>query len=111
MPTQLLLTRFLNHLFARPVDGFLSALHLAPAYPEAPITNAFAMELLVFFILIAYFLLVRSRLSVETPGGVQHLAEMTNEFVSSQGEQIIGHGYERFTGYLTALFLFILLAI
>lgn len=110
MPTQLLLTRFLNHLFARPVDGFLSALHLAPAYPEAPITNAFAMELLVFFILILYFLLVRSRLSVETPGGVQHLAEMTNEFVSSQGEQIIGHGYERFTGYLTALFLFILLS-
>jgi len=35
---------------------------------------------------------------------------MTHEFVSGQGESIIGHGYERFTGYLTALFLFILLA-
>ncbi|HLI78239.1 MAG TPA: F0F1 ATP synthase subunit A [Acidobacteriaceae bacterium] len=110
MPTQLLLTRFLNHLFARPVDGLLSAFHVAPAYPQAPITNAFAMELLVFVVLIGYFLLVRSSLSVETPGGVQHLAEMTNEFVSSQGEQIIGHGYERFVGYLTALFLFILLS-
>ncbi len=110
MPTQLLFTKFLNHLFARPVDGMLSALHLAPAYPEAPITNAFAMELLVFLVLLAYFALVRSRLSVETPGGVQHLAEMTHEFVSDQGEQIIGHGFERFTGYLTALFLFILLA-
>lgn len=110
MHTQLLFTRFLNHLFARPVDGLLSALHLAPAYPQAPITNAFAMELLVFLILIGYFILVRSTLNVERPGGIQHLAEMTNEFVSDQGEQIIGHGFERFVGYLTALFLFILLS-
>jgi F-type H+-transporting ATPase subunit a len=41
---------------------------------------------------------------------VQNLAEMTHEFVSSQGEQIIGHGHERFTSYLTVLLLFILLA-
>lgn len=110
MHTQLLFTRFLNHLFARPVNALLGALHLAPAYPNAPITNAFAMEILVFLLLIGYFVLIRSRLSVETPGGVQHLAEMTHEFVSDQGEQIIGHGFERFTGYLAALFLFILLS-
>ena len=109
MHTQLLFTRLLNHLFARPVTGLLSALHLAPAYPRAPITNAFAMELLVFLVLIAYFLLVRSTLSVETPGGIQHLAEMTHEFVSDQSEQIIGDHFERFTSYLTALGLFILL--
>ena len=109
MQTQLLFTRFLNHLLARPVDGLLSALHLAPAYPQAPITNANAMELLVFLVLLGYFILVRASLSVGRPGGVQHLAEMTHEFVSDQGEQIIGHGFERFTGYLTALFLFILL--
>ena len=41
---------------------------------------------------------------------MQHLAEMTHEFVSEQGESIIGHGHERFASYLTALFLFILLA-
>ncbi len=110
MPTQLLFTRVLNHLLAHPVDALLGAFHVAPDYPNAPITDAFAMELLVFAVLIAYFLLVRSTLSVETPGGVQHLAEMTNEFVSEQGEQIIGHGHERFTGYLTALLLFILLS-
>ncbi len=79
--------------------------------PEAPITNAFAMELLVFLALIAYFIVVRLTLSVEKPAAVQHLAEMTHEFVSEQGEQIIGHGSERFVSYLTALLLFILLAI
>jgi len=110
MPTQLFLTSFLNHLFAAPVDKLLALVHVVPQYPQAPITNAFAMELLVFFILLAYFVIVRVGLSVETPGAVQHVAEMTNEFVSQQGEQIIGHGSEQFTGYLTVLFLFILIS-
>jgi F-type H+-transporting ATPase subunit a len=110
MPTQLLLTRFLNAHFAAPVTALLHALHIQPTYPNAPITNAFAMELLVFLVLLAYFAMVRATLNVERPGGVQHLAEMTHEFVQEQSEQIIGHGFERFTSYLTALFLFILLA-
>ncbi len=78
MPTQLLLTRILNEHFAAPVTAFLNALHVHPASPEAPITNAFAMELLVFFVLVAYFIAGASlTLSVEKPRGVQHLAEMT----------------------------------
>jgi F-type H+-transporting ATPase subunit a len=109
MPTQLLFTKFLNHYFAGPVDTILSAVHALAVYPQAPITNAVAMELLVFLALLIFFVLVRLTLSVETPNGIQHLAEMTNEFVSEQGEQIIGHGFERFTGYLTVLLLFILL--
>jgi F-type H+-transporting ATPase subunit a len=68
------------------------------------------MELIVFLILLGYFIAVRVSLSVENPGAVQHLAEMTDEFVSGQAEQIIGHGYEQFTGYLTVILLFILLA-
>ena len=110
MPTQLLFTKFLNAHFAAPVTALLEAVHVHPKYPQAPITNAFAMELLVFLILVAYFLIVRVTLSVEKPGAFQNLAEMTNEFVSDQGEQIIGHGSERFVSYLTALFLFILLS-
>jgi F-type H+-transporting ATPase subunit a len=67
------------------------------------------MEVLVFLLLLAYFIAVRLTLSVETPGPVQHLAEMTHGFVAEQSEQIIGHGSERFVGYLTVLGLFILL--
>lgn len=110
MPTQLFLTRFLNTHFAAPVDALLGALHITPAHPHAPITNAVSMELLVFVVLLAYFTIVRFSLSVEKPGGIQHLAEMTEEFVNDQAESIIGHGYERFTPYLIALFLFILLS-
>ena len=110
MAPQLLFTRFLNSLFAGPVDRLLAALHISVAHPQAPISNAVAMELLVALGLLVYFVWVRATLSVEKPGGVQHLAEMTHEFVSDQGEQIIGHGFERFTGYLVTIFAFILLA-
>jgi F-type H+-transporting ATPase subunit a len=109
MPIQLVFTRFLNQHFAAQVNALLGALHVTPAHPHAPITNALAMELIVFAALLLYFVVVRFTLSVETPGAVQHLAEMTHEFVGAQSESIIGHGYERFTAYLTALLLFILL--
>jgi F-type H+-transporting ATPase subunit a len=110
MPNQLLLTQILNRTFAGPTDTLLHALHVTPRYPQAPITNAVAMELMVFTLLVLYFIVVRLSLSVETPNGIQHLAELTHEFVDDQGSQIIGHGHERFTGFLTALLLFILLA-
>ncbi|QHN03317.1 F0F1 ATP synthase subunit A [Granulicella sp. WH15] len=110
MPTQLLFTQILNHAFAAPVTALLQTLHIQPEFPKAPISNAFAMELLCFLLLMVYFIAVRATLSVEKPGGVQHLAEMTHEFVSGQGESIIGHGSEKFVSYLTALLLFILLA-
>jgi F-type H+-transporting ATPase subunit a len=108
MPKQLFFTRFLNQHFAPQVDSLLAAVHVHPLYPHAPITNAFAMELLIFVGMLFYFVVVRVTLSVEGPGPIQHLAEMTHDFVGSQSESIIGHGYERFTAYLTVLVLFIL---
>jgi F-type H+-transporting ATPase subunit a len=110
MPIQLLFTRLLNTHFAAPVDRMLGVLHVHTLYPAQPITNAFAMELLVFGLLLIYFVAVRMTLSVEEPGAVQHLAEMTHEFIAEQSESIIGHGYERFASYLSVLALFILLA-
>jgi F-type H+-transporting ATPase subunit a len=109
MPTQLLFTRFLNHHFAHAANSLLGLFHVAPVNPRAPITNAVSMELLVFLILLVYLIAVRFSLNVEKPNGLQHLAEMLNEGVEEQSEAIIGHGFERFTSYLTVLFMFILL--
>src|SRR5258708_36384867 len=110
MPIKSLITHFLNDHFGGLATGLLRAVHVHPVHPGAPITVTFAMELLVFLVLIAYFVVVRATLSVERPAAAQHLAEMTHEFVSEQTESIIGHGAERFTSYLTALFLFILVS-
>lgn len=112
MEEQLWITKLLNHAFAGPVDALLNALPAPfhPANPQAPITNAVAMEVLVVCILIAFFLLVRSSLSVEKPGSVQHIAEMLDEFIGNQSEEIIGHGGRQFAPFLAALFIFILVA-
>ena len=109
MPKQLGFTRVLNNHFAAPVDRLLEAMHIHPNFPRAPISNALAMELLIFVGLLLYFVLVRVSLSVEKPGAVQHLAEMTDGFVAEQSESIIGHGFERFVPFLTVLLLFILI--
>lgn len=103
------LTRLLNHWFATPLDALLGKLGIHPAHPAHPINNTLTLELIVFTGLILFFILVRSRLSVENPGRAQHLAEMTHEFVSSQAEQVMGHGYERHLPVLTCLLVFILL--
>jgi F-type H+-transporting ATPase subunit a len=107
MPDSLALTRLLNHLFGGPVTSLLNAIGVHPANPAAPMNNAFALELLVFLALVAFFVFVRASLSVEKPGSAQQLAEMIHEFTGGQADQIIGHGYERFQSFVTVIFLFI----
>jgi F-type H+-transporting ATPase subunit a len=108
MPESLGITRILNELFAGPVDALLHAIGITPVDAAAPISDALALEILVTIGLIAFFVLVRMTLSVEKPGPAQQLAETIHNFVGGQAEQIIGHGYEQFESFATALFLFIL---
>ncbi|MCI0349024.1 MAG: F0F1 ATP synthase subunit A [Acidobacteriales bacterium] len=110
MPHQLWLTEFLNHQFGALVTALLRQFGIEPKYPSAPITNFVAMELLVFAILIVFFLIVRARLSVDKPGGMQHVLEILQEYVSDQADQVIGHDYKRFVPYVIALGYFILFA-
>jgi F-type H+-transporting ATPase subunit a len=108
MPEQLPFTAFLNHLFGGVANAILNAVHMPAQYPAAPINNAFAMEILVSLILLLLFVLVRSSLSVDSPGGLQHVFEGLDGFIGGQSEEIIGHHSERFTPFLATLFLFIL---
>lgn len=105
---QLTFTRFLNHLFGPAVTALLEALHIHPAHPRAPITNSVAMEILVVLLLTLFFIAVRLRLSVETPGALQLSMEGINSFIANMADEIIGHSSSRFVPYLTVLGLFIL---
>jgi F-type H+-transporting ATPase subunit a len=107
MPESLALTRLLNQIFAGPVDSLLNAVGVHPANPAAPISNALALELLIFALLLAFFVLVRATLSVEKPATIQQFAEMIHEFTGGQAEQIIGHGYAPFQSFVTVIFLFV----
>jgi F-type H+-transporting ATPase subunit a len=110
MPEQLWFTEILNHLFAGPVRGLLQGLGIPLQYPQAPISNAVAMQLLVFLFLVAMFALVRTRLSVDNPGGLQHVFEGAHGFVEGQSQEIIGHHSERYTPFLMTLTFFILIS-
>ncbi len=109
MREQLWFTAFLNHFFAGPISGLMRMLHVNLKYPNAPIPNSVAMELLVFLFLVFLFMLVRSRLSVDKPGALQHVFEGAHGFVENQSQEIIGHHSEGFTPFLVSLGFFILI--
>ena len=109
MPEQLWFTKLLNHHFGAATTVLLHHVGVNPAYPDAPINNTVAMEVMVCLILIAFFVVVRSRLSVQNPGGLQHTVEMLDSFISEQADQVIGHGYQHYVPYVTALGFFILI--
>ena len=108
MPEQLWITEILNRAFGGLVSALLQAVHIQPKHPEAPITNAVAMQLVVFIFLVIVFAIVRSRLSVDRPGALQHIFEGAHGFITGQSHEIIGHHSEGFTPFLMALGLFIL---
>ena len=108
MHEQLWITALLNKYFAGVANAILGIFHLHVEHPDAPISNYVAMELLVFALLLAFFVIVRMFLSVDDPGPLQHMVEGIDSFVGKQGQEVIGHGYERYTGYLTTLGMFIL---
>jgi len=101
-------TALLNRAFAGPVTSVLQALGIHPKHPQAPISNAVAMQVLVVLLLVLLFIALRLRLSVDRPRGMQHMAESTHEFFSSMGRELIGHEYQPFLPYITSLGIFIL---
>jgi F-type H+-transporting ATPase subunit a len=106
---QLVFTTFLNRLFGPAVLAFLQALHIHPKHPAHPISDSFAMELLVLLLLTLFFVAVRMRLSVERPGALQHTMEGIEGFVQGLANETISNHPERFVGYLTVLGMFILI--
>jgi F-type H+-transporting ATPase subunit a len=109
MPEQLWFTAFLNRYFGGLAASLLHMVGLQPKYADAPITDPVAMEILVVLILLAFFIAVRASLSVEKPGGLQHLVEATEEFIADKAHDVMGHGYERYIPYAVTIGYFILL--
>ncbi len=108
MHEQLWITALLNKYFGGVANATLGIFHLHAPHPKTPISNYVAMEILVFVLLVLFFVLVRLRLSVDNPGALQHVMEGLDSFVAKQGHEVIGHGYDRYTAYLTTLGVFIL---
>jgi F-type H+-transporting ATPase subunit a len=107
-------TKLVNALLAKPALALLAALHIQPSNPEYPIPNHVAMELVVFLLSAVFFLWVRSRLSVERPGGVQQCLEMllTNPMgvgIRDLLEENIGHDASKYLAMLGSIGIFVLI--
>lgn len=85
----------------------LFGMHYVPAQKVIPDHLVFA--LIVFLFCCVFFPLVRRSFSLERPGKLQQILEVSIEFLNSQLEEIIGHGGRRYLPMIATLGTFILL--
>src|SRR5580658_1847957 len=105
---ELWLTALFNEHLAGVANSILSLVRLTAQDPQHPWQNWIVMELLVVAILIVLLPVVRGSFSVDKPGKMQHLFEITYEFILEQMHDVgIAHG-ERYLPFFGTLFFFVL---
>jgi len=109
MEHQLWITDIVNCAFAGPANTILNYLRVPAKDPAHPWTNWMVCEILVVLLIVVLFAALRRRLSVQTPGKLQHLMEVTYEFVHASAAEVVGHAGARYLPFFATIFLFILL--
>ncbi|HZP32189.1 MAG TPA: F0F1 ATP synthase subunit A [Candidatus Acidoferrales bacterium] len=109
------ITRLVNAAFGKIALALLSALHIQPSNPQYPIPNHIAMEFLVFGVAVVFFLWLKSRLSIENPGGTQQVMEALLRNNMSLGvadllENNVGHNSLKYLPMIGSIGLFVLFA-
>jgi F-type H+-transporting ATPase subunit a len=109
------LTHWVNHLLGPLALQSLHALHIQPTDYDNPIPEYVLMSLIVLILGTVLAVLLRSRLSVERPGGFQQAAELllTNSMgfgIKDLLEENVGHGAEKFIAFTGSISIFVLLA-
>ena len=97
----------LNRFLAAPLNAFWNALGVAHD-PAHPWENWLSIEILVVAIIVVLFAVLRSRLSVESPGTFQLSFEAVYKFVRGQSSESIDHHVDRYVAFFGTIFIFIL---
>ena len=106
---ELWITNLFNRALSGPANAVLDGVHF-PAQDHAnPWTDWMVCEVVVVLFIVVLFALLRSRLSVDKPGKLQHVMELTYEFVHASAEEVVGHDGPRYVAFFGTLFIFILL--
>lgn len=105
---ELWLTALFNDHFAGVANSILGAFHLTAENPARPWPNWLVYEFLVVAILVVLCAVVRARLSVDKPGKLQHLFEVTYGFLKDTTDEIGVHHGDKYVPYFGTLFIFIL---
>jgi F-type H+-transporting ATPase subunit a len=104
------LTQVFNRYLAEFGNWLLAIFRLTAADPKNPWSDFIVMQLAVAAIMIALFLVLRRRLSVDKPGKMQHLFELIHGFVVETAEDQVGHDGRHYVVVFETLFIFLLLA-
>ena len=91
MEHELWLTALFNRFLAGPANALLGMFNLHVEDPAKPWANWMVMELLVFAIAIVLFALLRTRLSVDKPGKLQHIFEAVYKFLHDTAHDVDIH--------------------
>jgi F-type H+-transporting ATPase subunit a len=108
MEQELGLTALFNDHLAGVGNAILSAVGMTAEHPARPWENWLVMEILVVAILVALVLVLRTQLSAENPGKIQHLFEEMYEFLLHQAHEVGIEHPEKYVNYFGTLFIFIL---
>lgn len=103
------ITRLFNEYLAGAANAVLNAVGIPAKDAVNPWVDWMTCEVIVVVAMLLLFGFLRTRLSVDRPGKMQHLMEVAYEFVHASCEEIVGHGSERFVPFFGSLFLFILI--
>src|SRR5487761_1630802 len=104
---ELWLTAVFNDHLAGVATAILRLIYPGAAESARPWENWIVMELLVVAILIALVAVLRLRLSVENPGKLQQLFEVTWEFIKNTAGELGIHHSDRYNAYVGTLCMFI----
>jgi len=108
MTHELWITGIFNRVLAGPANAVLNAINFPAKDPANPWSDWLVCEILVFLLVILLFGYLRARLSVDRPGKLQHVFELTYEFVHASAEEVVGHAGPRYVAFFGTIFLFIL---
>lgn len=105
---ELWLTSLFNDHLAGVGNAILALFGLHAHNPQRPWENWIVMELLVLLVMMVGVAILRSSLSVDKPGKMQHLIEVIWTFLRDTAQDAGIHHPTKYLPYFGTLFLFIL---
>lgn len=109
MSHELWITGLFNHWLPGVANGVLNLAHSPAKDPANPWTDWMVCEIIVVLFMVVFFGVAKTRLSVDRPGKVQHILELTYEFIRASAEEIAGHDGLKYLPFFGTIFIFILL--
>jgi F-type H+-transporting ATPase subunit a len=106
MEPELFITTLVNRALASPANALLDALHITHDSAR-PWADWMVCEILVVAFVVVLFAFLRTRLSVDKPGKLQHIFELFYEFVHASSEEMVEHNPNKYIPFFGTIFLFI----